>query len=128
MMDRLILTEARVQFGASIYDGYALVWEYEGELGGYIGETWKESSALQEVSPTSEDYEAWLWDSTAFKFDPDYKDPFFMWDSKTKAANALRAVKAALKAHALKKPLPEWAQMALVNGWKAPRGWKPSGT
>lgn len=49
----------------------------------------------------------------------------FYWDSRGKALAALRIAKAAIKAGADSRPLPDWATKALAAGWKAPKGWKP---
>lgn len=48
------------------------------------------------------------------------RDGFF-WESKADANYALRTVNLELKQE---RPLPEWAKMAIKNGWKAPKGWK----
>lgn len=43
------------------------------------------------------------------------------WENEKAASVACRLARAALKQE---RPLPDWAQKALAEGWKAPKGWK----
>lgn len=56
---------------------------------------------------------------------PDVIRGGYHWESKARAAVALREANAALKVAQSKVPLPDWAQKALAAGWKMPKGWKP---
>ena len=47
------------------------------------------------------------------------------WESESAATKARAAARAAVKRANSEKPMPEWAETALANGWKAPKGWKP---
>jgi len=49
----------------------------------------------------------------------------FSWETRTKATAALRMINLALKTDG-GAPWPEWAIRAKAEGWKEPKGWKPS--
>lgn len=49
----------------------------------------------------------------------------YFWESHRDAATALRACNIAIKNDG-GPPWPEWATKAAAEGWKAPKGWKPS--
>ena len=51
-------------------------------------------------------------------------DGGFYWESKGEATKALKLAKVA--ARGVVGEYPEWAKKAILEGWKAPRGWKPS--
>jgi hypothetical protein len=109
---------------SSTVDGYALIWFIDGEEGLRIGEDWHTLLDVSKESVDVEQREDWVCAHIAFSFSPDYLEPFFLWDSRSRAADALRAIKSALKMHRANKPLPEWAQTALAQGWKPPKNWK----
>lgn len=50
-------------------------------------------------------------------------DGEWVWYGKQAAKRALSAARKVLKT--LNKQLPDWAQTAIENGWKAPKGWSP---
>lgn len=50
----------------------------------------------------------------------------WLWESEAKATKALKVANRAMKVHESKTPWPEWARQALAEGWKPPKGWKPS--
>jgi hypothetical protein len=97
---------------------FKLAWFEDGEEGGFLGqdpddgtgkppvlrESWEHWAASKAVRPASRD------------------DLGFFWESIGEARSALAKARAALK---FERPLPEWAQTAIANGWKAPKGWKP---
>lgn len=45
----------------------------------------------------------------------------FYWESKSAASRVLRLIKDRLN----NKEYPDWAKMALAEGWKPPKNWKP---
>jgi hypothetical protein len=53
------------------------------------------------------------------------KDHALRWETKSGATKALRAARAAVRAHRQGKAWPDWAIQAQANGWSPPRGWTP---
>ncbi len=49
----------------------------------------------------------------------------YYWEGNSHATNAFRLINTALK-NDPGVPWPEWAMRAKAEGWKPPRGWKPS--
>jgi hypothetical protein len=49
----------------------------------------------------------------------------FIFSSQTEAKKAIKAINLAIKEYYTNKPYPEWAKIAIENGWKQPKGWKP---
>lgn len=49
----------------------------------------------------------------------------FVFESERQARECLRIINAELHWWRSKKPIPDWAKMALSQGWKPPDGWKP---
>jgi hypothetical protein len=48
------------------------------------------------------------------------------WESVSAVKKALRAARAAVKAWRAELPMPDWALKATAEGWKPPKGWRPS--
>lgn len=123
MAARLRVEETQMWLTEQGIVGYALIWFVDDEEGLRIGEDWNTLKKIPHTSMDKDQEEDWICAHTAFVFSPDYVEPFFLWDSKSQAALALRAIKIALKAHRDAKPLPAWAQTALAQGWRPPKGW-----
>lgn len=49
----------------------------------------------------------------------------YYWDERKHVTQALREIKIALKGDK-GVPWPDWAVKAAAEGWKAPKGWKPT--
>lgn len=57
---------------------------------------------------------------------PEINSSGFYWESKSAATAALKAIKVAIKLYRDNADnWPQWAKTAMVNGWTAPKGWKP---
>lgn len=115
MSDRLIITNERQA------PGFRIQWAFEDDdLGGYLCQ-----NADDGKGDPPEDRDAWQhWAaSKAVQAAPGYaRDTISaFWETESQAKVALRLAKAALKQE---RPLPEWAQKALAEGWKPPKGWK----
>lgn len=101
--------------------GYRIGWyfEDEGDFGGMLGE---DPNLPAEAPVERASWEHWIANKTAASFEPEKDTIGFFWESAAKAKKALRSIKEAMKTD---KPMPEWATMALANGWKPPKSWKP---
>lgn len=54
----------------------------------------------------------------------DYRhDAVLCWETRTDAKRALRVARAAHHFIISKRPLPNWAKIAISHGWTAPEGW-----
>ena len=53
------------------------------------------------------------------------RDGVYTFESIRVAREAKRLVNAALWNVQNKKPLPDWAQKAIAEGWSPPKGWRP---
>lgn len=106
--------------------GYSIGWwnADDGDIGLMLGESPKWLTAPAPAK--REDWECWAAERAAAEAKPDEgggaKRKAFVWYSKAAAQAALRLAKGALKAE---REMPEWAKTALLEGWKAPKGWKP---
>lgn len=49
----------------------------------------------------------------------------FVFDTRKQATEAMRTIKVAAKVRRSNRQLPEWAKIALSQGWKMPKGWEP---
>lgn len=59
------------------------------------------------------------------KVHPGEDGGFYSFESEAQAAGVISRGKSTTKMQLSDIPWPEWAQTALANGWKAPKGWKP---
>lgn len=136
MSAKLLVTETIIWLTGHTVSGYALIWFSDGEEGMRLGEDWEVLSSVTKEewnamtrmvmndSANEDRTEDWICAHTAFSFSPDYTNPFFLWETKGRATQALQAVKVALKAYQESRPVPEWAQVALAHGWKPPKNWQ----
>lgn len=113
--DKLVIEESRSPYGYRI-------WWYladEQELGACVGEgkLWTK----KETPTEPEEWECWTVEVTIKSLEPNLDGTGFYFETITEARNALKVANEALKQ---KRPLPEWAKMALKHGWKPPKGWK----
>lgn len=91
----------------------------EQELGACVGEG---DEHLNEEAPTEkEHWEYWVSAKAVYLLNPEQDFKGFYFESKPAAQKALNVAKQAMKQD---RPLPEWAQKALAEGWKPPKGWK----
>lgn len=117
---------ARLAIDERGYDGeYRIGWflSEDGDFGAMIGET-KYTEAQIAKMTDREDHECALAYLAALKTDGyrvDWRG--LIWESRSAAQKALRAIKAAI-ANA-DHPWPEWAVKARAEGWTPPKGWKP---
>lgn len=128
---------------------YALVWFEDGEEGATVGQEFYPSKgrsklAIQQTTnalaerlakkiDNKEGAEFLTVEIAVAKFvlslESDQYDLVrggFSFESRELVKRAMGEAKAALKA--LKEggdPWPEWARIALANGWRPPKGWKP---
>lgn len=105
---------------------YRIAWflPEDGDFGGVVGDTGYSDEDL--MTMPLEDADCVLAYLAVSKIDGIQRDgDGFRFDSISEARAALRVAKAAIKAGATGRPIPDWAQKALQEGWKAPRGWKP---
>lgn len=97
---------------------FYLAWFEDGDEGGFLGQDPLDGTG---DPPTDrDDWEHWAASKAVSSAERDSYG--FTWESERAAKSALALARAALN---YERPLPEWAQTALANGWKAPRGWKP---
>lgn len=117
---KLVVVDARQR-----YAGYSICWFFpdEGEEGGYLGDDKYTERDLAKAS-NREERDHILATITASKTDgAELTRDGLVWESRTAATNALRAIKAALQNSTA--PWPEWAVKAKAEGWTPPKGWKP---
>lgn len=125
------------------YDTYRIYWwlEEDGDLGGSVGD--HESSEerreklleqIRSSSPPREDdiasLECCAADLAAAKTVGAVKDwNGYRWSSKAQATQALKEIRAAVKAVRLEmktgRKEPDWAIKARAAGWAPPKGWTP---
>ncbi len=114
MACKLVLTEERYR--------YYIQWEEDDDLGGYLCQS---DSDGKGPPPTDRDeWEHWA-ASKAVREMPGFQERGDMWggwwDNEKEALAALRVAREVLKQD---RPMPDWAQKALAEGWKPPKGWK----
>lgn len=118
MNDRLAIFECR--------EGYGIVWVVDGEDGAEVGDF-----AWGQARPKDpDDVESWLVYHAAKPLADGRRSSRvgFRFSTKRRANEALRAIRAALRADRdaqKNKPWPEWAVKAAEAGWRAPKGWSP---
>lgn len=107
--------------------GYVLVWldTEDREYGAKIGER-----GLLHNPPTDVDDPEWDDKMATYLAGQDYTANYntlcgFWWERKSEAARCLARIKNEWKIALSKRPWPEWAQTALREGWKPPKGWSP---
>jgi hypothetical protein len=114
MADRLIVSEEKYRF--------RIQWEIDDgdDLGGFLCQS--ADDGVGESPKDSADWEHWT-ASRAVRSSPGIQIDAFgaWWESRKEATAALRMAKEALKQ---KRPLPDWAEKALAEGWTPPKGWK----
>lgn len=118
MSERLEIIECR--------DGYGIIWVVDGEDGAEVGDF-----AFGRARPKDQDgVDAWLAYHAAKPLADGVRgaQEGFRFATKRRANEALRAIRAALRADKdaqKNKPWPAWAQSAAAAGWRAPKGWVP---
>lgn len=115
MADKLVVEECRSPACYRIY------WflEDDQELGACVGEgrMW-----LNKKAPKNRDeWECWAIETALHKMGCESDFQGFRFDAVSEAKRALSVAKEATKQD---RPLPDWAQEALKQGWKPPKGWK----
>ena len=91
----------------------------EQELGACVGEG---DDHLKEQAPDNRDeFEYWASSRAIYLLGAERDFKGFYFESKSQAQKALAVAKQAMKQD---RPLPEWAQKALAEGWKPPKNWK----
>ena len=131
MADRLLVLDAR-------REGYCIGWwlEEDDDIGATIGDGYDYKTFSDEAIREKTEEDDRLHNIAGRTLEKLSKDPKwsvgmtrdhegFRFDSRAKAREALRLIKAEFKAFESKTPYPEWAVKALAAGWKAPKGWKP---
>lgn len=119
---------------------YGIAWwlDEEGDMGTSIGEsqewTWEE---FQDEDLTLEEARIWFEcerlageDLAAERAWKNSLGCGIEWESKARAAKVLKEAKAQAKQYLDSlgqdpTEWPQWAQTALSQGWKPPKGWKP---
>jgi hypothetical protein len=125
------------------YDTYRIYWwiEEDGDIGGSVGDHEASESRREKLlekirssSPPREDdigsLECCVADLAAAKSVGAIRDSNgYRWTSKAQAMQAVREVRAAVKAVRLEmktgRKEPDWAIKARAAGWKPPKGWAP---
>jgi len=105
-------------------DKYRLTWQFEDDIGGNLGDSdyFRERDLPKLTGEERTDAISYF---TAGKTDAVEHDSIgFWWPTRRGAADALRAIKLAVKLDS-GGPLPEWAIKALAAGFSAPKNWKP---
>jgi hypothetical protein len=104
---------------------YRICWYLaeEDDLGAELGEQEYTQASLDKAGPSDRDHI--LASLTAKKTAGVERDRSYYWESHAAATKALRLINVTLKADG-GAPWPDWAIKAKAEGWKAPKGWKPS--
>ena len=108
---------ARLGYVDKKHGSFGISWfSHDGE-----GLAMGEYAIAKEPARDSDDWEAWAAERAAKTVPHESRERSgaLVW-SRTNAALAMKAIKAALKA---KRPLYDWEQKALAAGWKPPKGW-----
>jgi hypothetical protein len=117
--------------------GIRIVWSLDDgdDIGAILGERHGEKLPSQPPKDDA-DAECWYADQEARKIFKDaggesmFKDSAgYFWETEKQAEAALKRIQTTIDLGMARrrgeKPLPEWAQEALKQGWKPPKGWKP---
>lgn len=118
MSEKLRIIECR--------NGYGIIWVVDGEHGAEVGDfafDWARPKDQDDVDP-------WLAYHAARPLADGGRGACdgFRFTTRRRANEALRAIRAALRADKdaqKNKPWPAWAQAAAAAGWRAPKGWVP---
>lgn len=106
------------------HSSYRISWSEDGDEGLILG-----PGLLQEFSDKPEMADT-VCAVSAIRAMPDdarrLDGGVWLWESEAKAKKALKVARDAMKVHESKIHWPEWAKHALAEGWKPPKGWKPS--
>lgn len=103
---------------------YRLQWELPNDAGGYLCQDTRDGKGEIPCSYTeTEEWEHWIASRVVRKSKNAEEDilSVFWW----KYDDVLAAKEEAEKALGLDKSLPAWAQIASIEGWTMPDGWKP---
>lgn len=97
-----------------------ICWDFEDDEGAHLGED-VDPEYLNKTPPEDrEEWEGWIANKVASESNPN-RDHCYYWESVKEARAVLRGIKERLKQD---RELPAWAQTALEQGWKPPKGWK----
>lgn len=101
---------------------FRIGWEFEEDgMGAVVGESWTRHDVDKSPPTDREEWECWMAAKIA-STSPGVQHSFgFCWETSAEARAVLRQIKEAFKQD---RPLPDWAQKALAEGWKPPKGWK----
>ena len=115
-----VFWDSRDYFVAWTEDGY----DYGGVLGDCDGpSTVFDDPSADEMHIASEAVRSYV--MSALKLPrPDKGFPIH-FETMKHAKAALRAANVALHAAKAKRPMPEWATIAIANGFTPPKGWQP---
>lgn len=102
---------------------FRIIWQFDDDMGGTLGQN--KDNGLGPAPTDKDDWEHWaackaIMEAPVRQYSRDVEG--FFWREAASAKAALALAKAAIKAE---RPMPEWAQQAIQNGWRAPKGWKP---
>lgn len=116
MKDRLIINDEGPEC-------YRIVWflAEEGEHGAILGEG-DEVGKEPNRDTERDDWESWKADEAAEALKADRDERGYFWPSRRLAKVALAQIESAVRQEV---PWPDWAKTASLNGWKAPKGWRP---
>lgn len=112
--------EVSFQRTYTVGDVYCLQWFFPEEEGGFLGEFVPDD--LEEKAG----YEACL--KVIVELEPKQlagTKPHFWFERLRDAKSALLLVNSAMMSAKENKTWPDWALIAVANGWKVPKGWKP---
>lgn len=116
--DKLIIVEDAV-----IQGSYRIQWKLAeedsvfGDMGATLGESYY---TCMQPPQDSEEWEMWIAEKTCRDFGAEQDHIGYWWEKRSDASKVLKVINASFKQ---KKPIPEWAKEALLNGWKPPNGW-----
>jgi hypothetical protein len=112
MADKLIIAEENHKF--------RIQWQFDDDDGGYLCQ---DKSDVEGDAPKERDeWSHWAASRAVQHLEGIQHDSFSAyWENEKQARAALRVAKEALKQE---RPMPEWAQTALAEGWTPPKGWK----
>lgn len=123
MADKLIVDDSQGH-------DYRISWylEEEQEIGGSLGDGAKKYTDKQieaDIKEGGDAHHQIATNAVAGTKNAQHDSRGYYWESRADAKAALAAALAAIKVAESKVSWPTWAETALANGWKAPKGWKP---